>query len=154
MDFKRVIATECYSRDLSVKKGNIYFVNTVNIENTVKSACNKNDILIYLNLPMDHSLPVESTPQIDFENTWDEDVNETSRKGHVDYSKCNFTYLFNIWDYNNVDEDQHSSCSDNESGTETNENEADEVPPKREKEILVLLKMSWRHFYYISMKIW
>ena len=61
--------------------------------------------------------------------------------------------LFNIWDYNNVDEDQHSSCSDNESGTETNENEADEVPPKREKEILVLLKMSWRHFYYISMKI-
>ena len=68
MDFKRVIATECYSRDLSVKKGNIYFVNTVNIENTVKTACNKNDILIYLNLPMDHSLPVESTPQIDFEN--------------------------------------------------------------------------------------
>ena len=35
---------------------------------------------------MDRSLPLESTPQIDFENTKDEDVDETSRKGYVDYS--------------------------------------------------------------------
>ena len=38
-------------------------------------------MLIYLTLPIDHSLPVESTPQTDFENTQDEDVDETSRKG-------------------------------------------------------------------------
>ena len=82
---------------------------------------------------MDRSLPVESTPQIDFESTRDEDVDETSRKGYVDHSKCNFTDLFNIPDYNNIDEDQHSSCSDNESDTGTNESEADEVPPKKEK---------------------
>ena len=88
------------------KKGNIYFVNTVNIENTVNTvntANNKNNILMYLTLPMDHSLPVESTSQIDFENTRDEYVDETSRKGYVDYSECNFTDLFNIPDYNNID---------------------------------------------------
>ena len=44
------------------KNGNIYFVNTVNIENAVNTANNKNNILIYLTLPMDGSLPVESTP--------------------------------------------------------------------------------------------
>ena len=33
---------------------------------------------------MDRSLPVESTPQIDFENTRNEDVDETSRKVNVD----------------------------------------------------------------------
>ena len=38
-------------------------------------------MLIYLTLPIGHSLPVESTPQTDFENTQDEDVDETSRKG-------------------------------------------------------------------------
>ena len=43
---------------------------------------------------MDSSLPVESTPQIDFENRRDEDVDETSRKGDVDYSERNFTDLF------------------------------------------------------------
>ena len=62
---------------------------------------------------MDRSFLVESTPQIDFENTWNEDVDETSRKGYVDYSELNFTDLFNIPDYNNIDEDQHKSCSDN-----------------------------------------
>ena len=75
---ERLIATEYYSRSLRVKKGNLYFVNTAN---------NKNNILIHLTLAMDRSLPVESTPQIDFENTRDEDVAETSRKGDVDYSK-------------------------------------------------------------------
>ena len=60
------------------KKGNTCFVNSVNIENTVNTASNKNNILIYITLPMDRSLPVESTPQIDFENTRDEDVGETS----------------------------------------------------------------------------
>ena len=40
------------------KKGNIYFVNTVNIENTVNTASNQNNILIYLTLPMNRSLPV------------------------------------------------------------------------------------------------
>ena len=60
------------------KKGNTCFVNSVNIENTVNTASNKNNILIYITLPMDLSLPVESTPQIDFENTRDEDVGETS----------------------------------------------------------------------------
>ena len=82
---------------------------------------------------MDRSLPVESTPQIDFENTRDEDVDITSRKGYVDYSERNFTDLFNIPDYNNIDEDQYSSCSDNESDAGTNESEADEVPPKKRK---------------------
>ena len=78
---------------------------------------------------MDRWLPVEFTPQIDFENTRDEDVDETSRKGYVDYSERSFTDLFNIPDYNN----QYSSCSDNESDTRTNESEADERPPKKKK---------------------
>ena len=62
------------------EKGNIHFVNTVNIKNTVNTvntANNKNNILIYLTLPMDYSLTAESTPQIDSENTRDEDVDET-----------------------------------------------------------------------------
>ena len=83
MHFERVIATEYYSRNLCVKK-EIYFVNTVSIENTVNTvntANNKNNILIYLTLPMDPSLTVESTLQIDFENARGEDVDETSRKG-------------------------------------------------------------------------
>ena len=45
---------------------------------------------------MDRSSPHESTPQIDFENTRDEDVDETSRKRYVDYSKRNFSDLSNI----------------------------------------------------------
>ena len=124
--------------------------------------------------------------------TQDEDVDETSKKGYVDYSERNFTDLFNIPGYNKIDEDQHSSCSDNEIDTGTYESdESDEVPPKRRKRennskwsatqlksklkrrsacdvvkgttghetrakgrgsMLVLLKVSWRHFYYISMK--
>ena len=114
------------------EKGNIYFVNTVNIENTVNTVNtenNKNNIPIYLSLPIDHSLPVESIPQIDFGNTLDEDVDESSRKGYVDYSECNFTDLFNIPDYNNIDEDKNGSCSENG----TNESEADEVLPKKRK---------------------
>ena len=100
---------------------------------TVNTANNKNESLIYLTLPMDRLLPVESTPQIDLKNTRDEDVNETSRKGYVDCPERNFTDLFNIPDYNNIDEDQHRSCSDNEKDTETNENEAGEVPLKKKK---------------------
>ena len=49
------------------KKGNKYFVNSVNIENTLNTVKNKNNVLIHL-LPMDRSLPVESTPQIDYKN--------------------------------------------------------------------------------------
>ena len=47
------------------KKGNIYFVNTVNIENTVNTAKKtktKTKKLIHLTLPTDRSLSVESTP--------------------------------------------------------------------------------------------
>ena len=118
------------------KKGNIYFVNIVNIENTVhtvNTANNKNNILIYLTLPKDRLLPVESIQQIDFENTRNEDVDVTSRKGCVDYCKRNFTNLFNILDCNNIDEYQHSNCSDNESNTGNNESEADEVTLKKRK---------------------
>ena len=111
MHFQRVIAAEYYGRNLKRKKENIYFLNTLDIENTVNTANNENNILIYLTLPMDRSSPVEFTPQTDFENTRDEDVDETLRKGYVDYSERNFTDLFNIPDYNNIDEDQHSSCS-------------------------------------------
>ena len=102
------------------KKGNVYFVNTVN------TAYNKNNVLIYLTLPVDRSSPVESTPQTDFENTRDEDVDETSRKSYVDYSERIFTDLFYIPDYSNTDEDQRSSCSDNESDTGINESNVDE----------------------------
>ena len=77
------------------KKGNIHFVNTVNIENTVNTANKKNSILIYLTLPIDRLLPVESTPQLDFENTRDEDIDETSRKGDVDYSPAG-NYMFKV----------------------------------------------------------
>ena len=65
------------------RKGNIYFVNTVNIENNVNTGNNKNNVLIYLTIPMDCSLPVESTPLINFENTRDQDVDDSSRKGYV-----------------------------------------------------------------------
>ena len=75
---------------------------------------------------MDRSSPVESTPQTDFENTRDEDIDETSRKSYVDYSERIFTDLFYIPDYSNTDEDQHSSCSDNESDTGINESNVDE----------------------------
>ena len=75
---------------------------------------------------MDHSLLVELTR--------DEDADETSRKGYVDYSECNFTDLLNIPDYNNnTDKDQQSNCSDNESDTGSNESETDEVPLKKRK---------------------
>ena len=80
------------------KKRNIYFVNTVNIENTlnaVNTANNKNNILFYLILPMDCSLPVESTPQIHFENASDKDVDETSRKSYVDYYPAG-NYMFKV----------------------------------------------------------
>ena len=83
---KIVIVIEYCNRNLYVKKGNIYSVNTVNIENTVSTvntANNKNNILTSLTLPMDCSLLVESTLQIDFENTQDEDLDKTSRKGYV-----------------------------------------------------------------------
>ena len=113
-------------------KGNKYFVNSVNIENTLNTANKKNNVLTYL-LPMDRSLPLESTPQIDYKNIRDEDVDETSRKGYADYSERNFTDLFNILDYNNIDGDQHSSCSDNERDTGTNEIEAGKLPPKKGK---------------------
>ena len=119
-----------------LKKRNIYFVNAVNIEkdvNTVNPANDKNNILIYLTLPVDRSLSVESLTQIEFENTRNEDVDEKSRKSYVDLSKCNFTDLFNIPDYSNIDEVQHCSCSDNESDTGTNESEAVEVFPKKRK---------------------
>ena len=58
-------------------------------------------------------------------------TNEISRKSYVDYSDLNFIDLFNIPDYNNIDEDQRSSCSDNESDTGTNESVADELPPNK-----------------------
>lgn len=65
------------------RKGNIYFVNTVNIENNVNTGNSKNNVLIYLTIPMDCSLSIESTSQINFENTRDQDVVESSRKGYV-----------------------------------------------------------------------
>ena len=60
-------------------------------------------MLIHLNLPMDRSLPVESIPQIHSENTTNKSVDETSREVYVDCSERNFTDLFNIPDYNNID---------------------------------------------------
>ena len=74
-----------------------------------------------------------NTPQIDFENAQHEYVDKTSWKGDVHYFKRNVTDLFNISDYNNIDEHQHSSCSGNESNTGNNESEADEVPTKKRK---------------------
>ena len=82
---------------------------------------------------MDRSLMVESTPQIDFGDTQDEDVDETSREGYVGYSEHNFTDFFHIPDYNNIDKDQHSSCSDNKSDIGTKESETNEVLPKKWK---------------------
>ena len=63
--FRKSNSNRILQQKFICKKGNKYFVNIVNIENTVNTANNKNNILIYLTLPMDHSLPVESTPQID-----------------------------------------------------------------------------------------
>ena len=60
-------------------------------------------------------------------------MDETSRTGYVDYSERNFTDLSNILDYNNIDEDQHSSWSENERDTGTNESEAGKLPPKKGK---------------------
>ena len=56
------------------KNWNIYFEN---IENIVNNANKKNNVLICLTLQMDRSLQVESTSQIHFENTLDEDIYET-----------------------------------------------------------------------------
>ena len=55
-------------------------------------------------------LTVESLPQIDFENKRNEDADETTRRGYIDYSECNFTDLFDI---TNIKESQQSSSSDN-----------------------------------------
>ena len=51
-----------------------YFENT---ENIVNNANKKNNVLICLSLQMDRSLQVESLSQIHFENTLDEDIDET-----------------------------------------------------------------------------
>ena len=75
---------------------------------------------------MDRSLSVESIPLIDFGNTRDENVDETSGKGYVDYFEENLTDVFNIPDYNFTDEDQHSICSNNESDNGINESDVDE----------------------------
>ena len=91
----------------------------------------KNNILIYLTLPVDRSLPVESTPLIDFEKIRMKMLIKHHER--VTYTERNFTDLVTISDYNNIDEDQHSSCSHNESDTGTNEREADEVLPKKKK---------------------
>ena len=56
------------------KNWNIYFEN---IENIVNNANKKNNVLICLTLQMDRSLQVEPTSQIHFENTLDEDIDET-----------------------------------------------------------------------------
>ena len=56
------------------KNWNRYFENT---ENIVNNANKKNNVLICLSLQMDRSLQVESTSQIHFENTLDEDIDET-----------------------------------------------------------------------------
>ena len=56
------------------KNWNRYFENT---ENIVNNANKKNNVLICLSLQMDRSLQVESLSQIHFENTLDEDIDET-----------------------------------------------------------------------------
>ena len=56
------------------KNWNIYFEN---IENIVNNANKKNNVLICLTLQTDRSLQVEPTSQIHFENTLDEDIDET-----------------------------------------------------------------------------
>ena len=72
---------------------------------------------------MDRLLPPESLPQI--ENTRNEDADETAGWGYIDYSERNFIDLFDI---TNINEDQENNSSDNESGSECDKNETDEVP--------------------------
>ena len=83
---------------------------------------------------MDRVLPVQSLSKKDFENTRNEDADQTARRGYIDYSERNFTDLFDI---TNINENQQSSSSDkenDESDNESDENETDEVPSKRKKE--------------------
>ena len=49
---------------------------------------------------MDRLLPVESLPKIDFENTKNEDVDETARRNYIAYSERSFTDLFHITNSN------------------------------------------------------
>ena len=79
---------------------------------------------------MDHSLPLESAPEIDFDNVR-EDTDETPRRRcYIDYSERKFTALF---DFNNITADKDSSNSDNLSDSESNESENEEVPSRKKK---------------------
>ena len=81
---------------------------------------------------MDFSLPAESLPQADFENTQNEDAGEAARWGYIYYSECNFTDLFDI---TNINKNQQSSSlhNENESDNGSRENETEVVPSKRKK---------------------
>ena len=103
---------------------------------------------------MDRLLPLKSLPQINFENTQNEDADETARRSYINYSEWNFTDLSDI---TNITENQQSSSSDNENESDkgSDENEADEVPSIRRKtekkkiaiakpKILILIEKAFR----------
>ena len=54
---------------------------------------------------------------------------------HLERVTYDCSDLFNIPDYNNIDENKHSTCSNNESDTGTNEKEALWGASKKEEKI-------------------
>ena len=76
---------------------------------------------------MNHSLPVESNLEINFDSV-PEGADETSRSSYIGYSERSFTNLFN---FNVITADKDSSNPDNESDSESNESEKEEVASKK-----------------------
>ena len=85
---------------------------------------NSTIVITYLHIIlMDCLFPVESLPQIDFENTWNEDADQAARRGF---------YWF-IW-LTNIDEIQLVAFEVTMKGDNGSDgNETDEVPSKRKK---------------------
>ena len=93
----------------------IYSINIVNTINVINTYHDKNNILSQLNLLLDRSLLVKSTQEIYFDNVR-EDVDETLMRNYIDYSKYNFTNLFNFKDITAYEDSSHSDKkSDNKS---------------------------------------
>ena len=80
---------------------------------------------------MDHLLPVESLPQIDFEKTRNEEADEIARWVSIDQAECNFSDLFDITKTN--EDQQSSSDNENESDNGSDENETNKASSKRKK---------------------
>ena len=81
---------------------------------------------------MDRFLSVESLPEIDFQNTRNENADEKARRGYINYSERNSIDLFDV---TNINENEQRSSSDNENKSDygSDKNEADEVPSKKKK---------------------